>query len=101
MYKDKYEFPAIIINHGDEFEIKIYDFEGVSIYEDNLEGCYVGIQEALEAEIYKYIEWKKEIPEPTPIEEIELGYNQTVFTIKIDTEYAIRKSKKLGVIVAK
>ena len=92
MYKENYDFPAIIINHSsDDYEIRIYDFKEVTVYDDNLDDCYSAIQEALEGEIYKY----------TSIEEISLDYNQTVFNIKINTEEAIKKSKRLGVIVPK
>lgn len=100
MYKENYEFPAIIVSHSSEdYEIRIYDFKEVTVYDDSLEECYLEIQEALEAEIYKYICLNKEIPEPTPKEDIPLDYNQTLFNIKINTEDAITKSKKLGVIV--
>lgn len=100
MYKESYEFPAIIINHGSEdYEIKIYDFEGVSVYSDDLDLCYSDIRDALEAEIYKYICLNKEIPSPTPKEDIPLEYNHTLFTMKVDTEQAIKNSKRNGVIV--
>lgn len=100
MYEESYEFPAIIINHGSEdYEIRIYDFKEVTIYDDSLDACYSQIQEALEGEIYKYICLNKEIPSPTPKEDIPLDYNQTLFTIKVDTEQAIKKSKRIGVIV--
>ena len=73
MYKENYDFPAIIINHSsDDYEIRIYDI------------CL-----------------NKEIPKATSIEEISLDYNQTLFNIKINTEEAIKKSKRLGVIVPK
>ncbi len=102
MYKEIYEFPAIIINHSnDDYEIRIYDFKEVTVYDDNLDDCYSEIQEALEGEIYKYICLNKEIPNPTPKEDIVLDYNQTLFHIKIDTKEAIKKSKRLGVIVPK
>ncbi|MDY5212613.1 type II toxin-antitoxin system HicB family antitoxin [Intestinibacter sp.] len=102
MYKENYEFPAIIINHScDDYEIRIYDFDEVTVYDDNLDSCYALIKEALEAEIYKYICLNKEIPSPTAKEEITLDYNQTLFDIKINTEEAIRNSKRLGVIVPK
>lgn len=102
MYKENYDFPAIIINHSsDDYEIRIYDFKEVTVYDDNLDDCYSAIQEALEGEIYKYICLNKEIPKATSIEEISLDYNQTLFNIKINTEEAIKKSKRLGVIVSK
>ena len=101
-HKENYDFPAIIINHSsDDYEIRIYDFKEVTVYDDNLDDCYSAIQEALEGEIYKYICLNKEIPKATSIEEISLDYNQTVFNIKINTEEAIKKSKRLGVIVPK
>ena len=102
MYKENYDFPAIIINHSsDDYEIRIYDFKEVTVYDDNLDDCYSAIQEALEGEIYKYICLNKEIPKATSIEEISLDYNQTLLNIKINTEEAIKKSKRLGVIVPK
>ena len=71
MYKENYDFPAIIINHSsDDYEIRIYDFKEVTVYDDNLDDCYSAIQEALEGEIYKYICLNKEIPKATSIEEI-------------------------------
>ena len=66
MYEENYDFPAIIINHSsDDYEIRIYDFKEVTVYDDNLDDCYSAIQEALEGEIYKYICLNKEIPKAT------------------------------------
>ena len=66
MYEENYEFPAIIINHSsDDYEIRIYDFEEVTVYDDNLDDCYTSIKEALEGEIYKYICLNKDIPKAT------------------------------------
>ena len=102
MYKENYEFPAIIIAHNSEdYEIRVYDFKEVTVYDDNLEDCYLEIQEALEGEIYRYVALNKEIPEATSKENITLDYNQTLFTIKVNTKEAIEKSKRLGVIVPK
>lgn len=102
MYKENYEFPAIIIAHNsDDYEIRVYDFKEVTIYDDNLENGYLEIQEALEGEIYRYVSLNKEIPQATPKENIILDYNHTLFTIKINTKEAIEKSKRLGVIVPK
>lgn len=102
MYEENYEFPAIIINHDiDDYEIRIYDFKEVTVYDDNLDDCFSEIQEALEGEIYKYICLNKEIPKPSPKEDISLDYNQTLFNIKINTQEAIKKSKRIGVIVPK
>ena len=97
MYEENYDFPAIIINHSsDDYEIRIYDFKEVTVYDDNLDDCYSAIQEALEGEIYKYICLNKEIPKATSIEEISLDYNQTVFNIKIN----INKIKFLIIITS-
>ena len=102
MYEENYEFPAIIINHSsDDYEIRIYDFEEVTVYDDNLDDCYTSIKEALEGEIYKYICLNKYIPKATSKENIILDYNQTLFHIKVNTQEAIKNSKRLGVIVPK
>ena len=44
MYEENYEFPAIIINHSsDDYEIRIYGVEEVTVYDDNLDDCYTSI----------------------------------------------------------
>lgn len=102
MYEENYEFPAIITNHDvDDYEIRIYDFKDVTVYDDNLDDCYACIKEALEGEIYKYICLEKEIPKPTEKEYINLNYNQTLFQININIQEAIKNSKRLGVIIPK
>lgn len=98
MYKQDYKFPAIItMSGGCDVEIKVYDFKDVIVYGDDLDECFQDIEQALEAEIYKYISLNKEIPKETPQEDIKLDYNQTILTLKVNTEIAIKNSKRLGI----
>ena len=92
----RYTYPAIIIPESDGgYSVDFPDLEGCYTCGDDLGEALYMAEDVLAFTLYDYEKEKKEIPEPTPVESINLKGNEFVNYITCDTlEYQKRNNNR-------
>lgn len=79
--KDLYSFPAIFNVSPDGISIEFPDLPGCLPCSENIERAFVDATEAMHLHLYGMEVDGDEIPDPTPLSEIQLGANEVIAMI--------------------
>ena len=81
--KDTYIFPAVLDFADDGISIEFPDLPGCLPCADSLETAVKNANEALKLHLFGMEEDNEDIPEPTPINEIRTGANQSILLVDV------------------
>lgn len=84
MKKDSYIYPAIFNYDKDGITINFPDLPGCITCASNDEEAFFMAKDALGGHMAVIEEYNDDVPEPTPLNKIELGKNQKAVLIQVD-----------------
>ena len=99
MLKRDVMYPAVVTKEDGVYYIGLVDFNKLedgsidyqSAYSENLEKVSTVIRENLSFQLADLLDMKKEFPEPSKLEDIELKGNQFIQVISVDPVYEAAK----------
>ncbi|MBY6844681.1 type II toxin-antitoxin system HicB family antitoxin [Clostridium botulinum] len=92
MYKENYIFPAIITKLAEtDYNVSFPDFDEIITYGESVEEAYIMAEDALSLELFDLWEDKKEISEPTNVDNLTLENNETLILVKLNLKDVLKK----------
>lgn len=93
MYKENYIFPAIITKLAEtDYNVSFPDFDEIITYGESVEEAYIMAEDALSLELFDLWEDKKEISEPTNVDNLTLENNETLILVKLNLKDVLKNT---------